>query len=110
MSPAGDTTTQDVKEEGLDVAADIEQLRTDIKKLSASVVDLGRQGLKNAASEGAHKLGEWRDDIGHMASGLQEQGQHQYRAAEDLVRERPLLSVLAAFGVGMLVARLIDRR
>jgi hypothetical protein len=35
---------------------------------------------------------------------------HQVDVIEGQMRDKPLLSLLAAFGVGLLVSRLLDRR
>lgn len=102
--------TKDVKADVSDLAADIAQLKEDIKKLSGSIVGLGRDGFDAAQRGGAKQLGAWREDVGDLATTLKKQGQHQLDAVEGQMRERPVLSLLAAFGVGLLVSRLIDRR
>lgn len=92
------------------LAADVAQLKEDIKKLTGSIVGLGRDGLDAAQKGGAKQLGAWRDDVDELTTSLKKQGQHQLEVVEDQMRERPLLTLLAAFGVGLLLARLIDRR
>lgn len=102
--------TKDVKASAADFAADIAQLKTDIEKLSGSIMGLGRDGLEAAQRGSAKQLGAWRDDAGDLATGLKKQGQHQLDVVEDQVRDRPVFSLLAAFGVGLLVSHLLDRR
>lgn len=102
--------TKDVKADGSDLAADIAQLRKDLQKLSGSIVGLGRDSLEAAQKGGAEQLGAWREDADDLAKSLKKKGQHQLDVVEDQVRERPLLTLLAAFGVGLLVSHLIDRR
>jgi ElaB/YqjD/DUF883 family membrane-anchored ribosome-binding protein len=102
--------TKDVKADASDLAADIAQLRKDLEKLSGSIVELGRGGIAAAQKGGAEQLGAWRDDIDDRAKSLMKQGQHQLDAVEGQIRERPLLTLLAAFGVGLLVSRLVDSR
>ncbi len=102
--------TKDVKADASDLAGDIAQLRKDLEKLSGSVMGLGRDGIRAAQKGGAEQLGAWRDDVGDLATSVKKQGQHQLDAVEGQVRERPLLTLLAAFGVGLLVSRLVDRR
>jgi ElaB/YqjD/DUF883 family membrane-anchored ribosome-binding protein len=101
---------KDVKAGAADFAADIAQLKTDLEKLSASIVGRGRDGLAAAQKSGAEQLDAWHDDIDDRAKRLMKQGQHQLDAVEGQVRDRPILSLLAAFGVGLLVSRLVDRR
>ena len=102
--------TKDLEADTSDLAGDIAQLKKDLEKLSGSIVGLGRDGIAAAQKGGAEQLGAWRDDVGDLATSLKKQGQHQLDAGEGQVRERPLLTLLAAFGVGLLVSRLIDRR
>lgn len=102
--------TKDIEAGAADFAADIAQLKKDLEKLSGSIMELGRDGLDAAQKGGAEQLGAWRDDVGDLATSLKKQGQHQLDAVEDQVRERPLLTLLAAFGAGLLVSRLVDRR
>jgi len=102
--------TKDVKADASDLAADIAQLKKDLQKLSGSIVGLGRDGLDAAQKGGAEQLGAWREDVDDLAKSLKKQGQHQLDVVEGQVRERPLLTLLAAFGVGLVVSRLIDRR
>jgi ElaB/YqjD/DUF883 family membrane-anchored ribosome-binding protein len=102
--------TKDVKADASDLAGDIAQLRKDLEKLSGSIMALGRGGIAAAQKGGAEQFGAWREDVGDMATSLKKQGQHQLDAVEGQIRERPLLTLLAAFGVGLLVSRLVDRR
>jgi ElaB/YqjD/DUF883 family membrane-anchored ribosome-binding protein len=102
--------TKDVKADASDLAADVAQLKEDIKKLSVSIIDLGRDGLDAAQRGGAKQLGAWREDVDDLATGLKKQGRHQLAIVEEQMHERPLLSLLAAFGVGLVVSRLVDRR
>jgi ElaB/YqjD/DUF883 family membrane-anchored ribosome-binding protein len=102
--------TKDVKADTSELVADVAQLKEDIKKLSGSIVGLGRDGFDAAQRGGAKQLGAWRDEVDDLAKGLKKQGQHQLDVVEGQVRDRPVLSLLTAFGVGLLVSRLIDRR
>ena len=107
---AAPSDTKDVKEDVSELAADIEQLKEDFKKLASTIVGLGREGLDAAQSGGAEQLRAWRDDVGEMASGLKRKGQHQLDLVEGQMRDKPLLALLGAFAVGILLARLLDRR
>ena len=102
--------TKNVKADASDLAGDIAQLKKDLEKLSGSVMGLGRDGIAAAQKGGAEQLGAWREDVGDAATNLMKQGQHQLDAVEGQVRDRPVLSLLAAFGVGLVVSALIDRR
>ena len=102
--------TKDVRADASELAADVAQLKEDVKKLSASIMELGRDGLEAAQKGGAKQLGAWREDVDDLATSLKKQGRHQLAVVEDQMHERPLLTLAAAFGVGLLVSRLFDRR
>jgi ElaB/YqjD/DUF883 family membrane-anchored ribosome-binding protein len=104
------TDTKDTKADTSQLAADIEQLKEDLKKLSGTIVGLGRDGLEAAQSGGAEQLRAWRDDVDDMASSLKKKGQHQVDLVEGQIRDKPLLTLLVAFGVGMLVSRFVGHR
>jgi ElaB/YqjD/DUF883 family membrane-anchored ribosome-binding protein len=92
MAMTARNDAKDGKTDASQFEEDIEQLKADIKKLSETIVGLGRDGVGTVQSEGAERLGAWRGTI------------------EDQVKERPFLTLLGAFGVGLVVSRLIDRR
>jgi ElaB/YqjD/DUF883 family membrane-anchored ribosome-binding protein len=90
--------------------ADIEQLKKDLKKLNETLVGLGREGFDAIQSEGAARLEALRKEADDIAKRLKIKGQNQYDALEAQVQEKPLLSLLAAFGLGLIISRIIDRR
>ena len=89
---ASRTDSNDDKADASQFEDDIEQLKTDFKKLSETIVGLGRDGVSTVQSGGAEKLSAWRGAI------------------EGQVQERPFVILLGAFGLGLVVSRLIDRR
>ena len=58
----------------------------------------------------ALKVEELGADLERAADALRRQGQASIAQVEDTIKERPLLSLLAAFGAGVLIARLLGRR
>lgn len=90
--------------------ADIEQLKADLQSLNESLRDLGRDSLAAARSEGAARLETLRQEADDLTRKLKAKGQNQFEALEAQVRERPLLTLLAAFGLGLIISRLLDRR
>lgn len=90
--------------------ADIDQLKKDLKKLNETLVGLGRDTLDAAQSEGAARLEAWRKEADHIAKRLKNTGESQYAAIEAQVQEKPLLTLIAAFGLGLIISRVIDRR
>jgi ElaB/YqjD/DUF883 family membrane-anchored ribosome-binding protein len=90
--------------------ADIEQLKNDLKRLNETLKGLGRDGLDAVQAEGAARLEALRKEADEIASRLKSKGQSQYEALEAQVQEKPLLTLMAAFGLGMIISRIIDRR
>lgn len=81
------------------VDEDLAALRADLKALKESIADLA----KDKSDEVRAKLSETADRA--VASGKQ-----SAETMQETVRERPITSVAIAFGVGMLIAHLLDRR
>lgn len=90
--------------------ADLEQLKADLKRLNETLVGLGRDSLDVVQSEGAARLEALRREADEIARSLRQRGQSQYAALEQQVQEKPLVTLLAAFGLGLIISRLIDRR
>lgn len=90
--------------------ADIEQLKKDLKQLNDTLVGLGRDGFDAVQSEGAARLEALRKEAEDIAKRLKSKGQGQYDALEAQVQDKPLLTLMAAFGLGLIISRLIDRR
>lgn len=90
--------------------ADIEQLKKDLKKLNETLVGIGREGFDAVQSEGAARLEALRKEADDIAKQLKVRGQVQYDAFEAQVQDKPLLSLMAAFGLGLIISRIIDRR
>lgn len=82
-----------------DLKADIESLKSDVSTLMETLGklagDSGREGLRTLEDARAR---------------LEAQATHSVQAAERQIIEKPLLSICIAFGAGMLVGRLLDRR
>ena len=90
--------------------ADIDQLKADLKRLNDTLVGIGRDGLDAVQTEGAVRLEALRKEADQIAKRLKNSGQSHYETLEAQVQEKPLITLLAAFGLGLIISRLIDRR
>ncbi|PZA08860.1 MULTISPECIES: YqjD family protein [unclassified Meiothermus] len=98
-------------------ADDLQALKDDLRSLREDVRSL-MESLKGAASSKAKELGhalkETGDQLGsQVKDALDAAREKGERAASDLesrVQERPLLSLLVAFGLGLVLSRILDRR
>ncbi len=81
---------------------DLETLKDELEVLRKNVATIA----KHMGNGAAKKI----SDNGHdLYDVVQEQGERVVRAASHEIEERPLTSVLIAFGVGILIGRLFDR-
>jgi ElaB/YqjD/DUF883 family membrane-anchored ribosome-binding protein len=97
-------------DQGLDAIKEhVEALRTELAMLTKHI-GLSSATLARAQTAGALKIEELGADVERAAEVLRQQGQASLAQVENTIRERPLLSLLAAFGAGILIARLLERR
>ncbi len=84
-----------------DLAADIDKLKGDLEALRRDVASIAR-GIKDL---GAARSNEALEEISERARA-------SLAAAEELVgrelEERPIASLLTAFGIGFLIGKLLD--
>jgi len=100
----------DKKQDTGRLEADIEQLKADLKRLNDTLLGLGRDSVDAVQHETAARLEALRKEADEIARRLQRKGQSQYDALEAQIQDKPLVTLLAAFGLGLIISRLIDRR
>jgi ElaB/YqjD/DUF883 family membrane-anchored ribosome-binding protein len=111
---------KDVKEAASEAAEelrpDLGQLKADFERLSESIgslrshlVGLGREGARSAQVAGLAQLDNMRREVDELAQQFRQQGRDTLGQVEQQVRDRPLTSLLMAFGIGMVLARLFGR-
>lgn len=88
---------------------DIAALRADLSSLTRSMKAMGSSTVEGMQALGAEKLDELRSEIERASSEVHRKGKASVAEVERAVQERPLMSLLAAFGAGMLITRLMDR-
>lgn len=81
------------------IEEDIIALREDLKALSANVAGLAKD-----------KGESLRAGLESQAERAAASGREAAESMQDAVRERPMTSVFIAFGVGILIGHLLDRR
>ncbi|MEW5756784.1 MAG: hypothetical protein AB1810_10815 [Pseudomonadota bacterium] len=90
--------------------ADIAQLRGDIVGLTHAVKGAASEKMASTKAHTEEQLrGAWQD-IEHRLEDLLAQSKAAYNKAEQKVSEHPVGSVLTAFGLGFIIAKLIDMR
>jgi ElaB/YqjD/DUF883 family membrane-anchored ribosome-binding protein len=92
------------------VKDDLARLRSDIADLTQKLLDIG----KSEAGSARNRIeSEARNLVRELRQTLNETGEHGRKtveSVEQLVTERPLVSLLAAFGLGLLFGKLLERR
>jgi ElaB/YqjD/DUF883 family membrane-anchored ribosome-binding protein len=110
MARQVETTTKEADQELDAIKEHVEALRTELAMLAKHVRGLSSAALARAQTAGALKIEELGADLERAADALRRQGQASIAQVEDTIKERPLLSLLAAFGAGVLIARLLGRK
>ena len=104
---------RNLEEEFDTLKAGLDTLRKDISSLVSSFGDAATDEVKTrgrrtraAVGRATDRAGEVWDDATNEAS---RRGREGVAALEHQIDERPFLSVLVAFGIGVVVGKLLDR-
>jgi ElaB/YqjD/DUF883 family membrane-anchored ribosome-binding protein len=100
-----------------DVQAELELLKSEMSKIRADFAGVAA-ALKGA---GAAEAASLKESTGEFAASVKEQLRHALEEAkakgkksvevvEHQVGEHPFITILAAFGIGFLVAKVLDRK
>jgi ElaB/YqjD/DUF883 family membrane-anchored ribosome-binding protein len=105
-------STARVKSE-TDTAVDFDAIVRDLAALRQDFSDLMSQ-MKSGALKGANGAAEnilsgLSDKANHLYDSVAAQGERSVKAVGRQVEERPVMSLLIAFGVGFVASRLLSR-
>ncbi|MEJ2061415.1 MAG: hypothetical protein P8Y64_13165 [Gammaproteobacteria bacterium] len=88
--------------------SDIAQLRQDIAGLTGAVRDVASDKVQDTKAETQERLkGAW-EDLEQKLNEVLDQGKATVGTVENQIGQHPAGSVLTAFGVGFIVAKLLD--
>ena len=91
------------------VESEFDTLKDDLAKLRADVASLSAT-LRDVTSDTVHEqVDAIRGRINSLTDSAKVEGQQRLDELTERIEERPLTSVLIAFGVGILLGRLFDR-
>jgi ElaB/YqjD/DUF883 family membrane-anchored ribosome-binding protein len=101
-------------EEELDtLKTDLDTLRKDISSLATSFGDAATDEIRTRGRHARAAVGRVTDRAGEVwddaTSEASRRGREGVAALEHQIDERPFLSVLLAFGIGVVIGRLIHR-
>lgn len=89
---------------------DIQELRESLDKLTKDVSAIGASLADEVKTRAGRTADSVREGARNAAGEIGAKGKQTVDTVENTVRERPLQSVMVAFGVGLLLAQLVRRR
>jgi ElaB/YqjD/DUF883 family membrane-anchored ribosome-binding protein len=92
------------------VKEDLAKLRSDIAELTQNLLDTGRNEVSAARNRVRTEARNLRRELRETLNDSGERGLKTIESVEQLLTEKPLVSLLAAFGLGLLVGTLLQRR
>jgi len=95
-----------LKEEFDTLKGDFAKLRTDVADLLDVLKELGATRAGEARTSVEEELRARREQLREALHGAEERTRKAAKDVEDTVAEHPLSSLLAAFGVGFILAKL----
>lgn len=106
------STQKDSNEELEAVKADLAQLRGDVGDLVKAVREQNEQRVRDRASQARDEVTsafeEGMDTLNRGYRRVRDHGEQRVEEAEQVVGNHPLTSVVAAFGIGFVIAKLLD--
>jgi ElaB/YqjD/DUF883 family membrane-anchored ribosome-binding protein len=84
---------------------DMAQLRSDLAELTQRLVDMGKDEVSSARNRVRSQARNLGQELRETLNDTGERGLKTVESVEQLMVERPLLSLLAAFGLGLFVGK-----
>ena len=94
---------------GNGLGKDVETLKDDISKLKEDLSTIAQTLLEKGKSEGEIAKDRISESIRDEFQAAKDKGKEKVETIEDQIREKPLLSILIAFVIGLFLGKLFDR-
>jgi ElaB/YqjD/DUF883 family membrane-anchored ribosome-binding protein len=88
---------------------DMAKLRGDLAGIAEALKDAGRGRVEAAKGTLAELADALREELRRGLEGAKEKSRKSVDTVEQQIEQRPLLSLLAAFGVGVFLGKFLDR-
>ncbi|MDR6292665.1 ElaB/YqjD/DUF883 family membrane-anchored ribosome-binding protein [Inquilinus ginsengisoli] len=101
--------TRNLDQELDTLRADLGKIRDDIASLARTLGDAATAEAKAGGArinEAAHAA---KDRAQRFAESARTQGEDSIAALEERIEQNPITSILVAFGVGLVIGKLLDR-
>ncbi len=85
---------------------ELDTLRADLGAIKDDIANISRAVSRRAGKAAANGRAQAED----LVADLTAKGEESLEVARGQIAERPLTSLLVAFGVGMVLSKLLDRR
>jgi ElaB/YqjD/DUF883 family membrane-anchored ribosome-binding protein len=113
MERGTDMATRNLDQELDTLRADLGKIREDIAALTRTLSDAAAAEAKAGGArlnEAAHAAARTaRERAQHFADSARTHSEEGLAALEDRIEQNPITSVLVAFGVGLVIGKLLDR-
>lgn len=101
-------TETNLNQEFETLRADVAKLRSDVGDLLDVLKALGAEKVSDARTTLDEELLKRREELRAALNGAKARGERAAQAVEGEITEHPMSSVMAAFGMGFLIAKLLD--
>lgn len=89
---------------------DLAALRADLAGVAKALEESGKRRAETVKTTLADLLGPLEEELRGALGTIADLGEESAKAVSRRVEHRPLLSLLAAFGAGFLLGKILDRR
>jgi len=100
---------QAVDQELETLRGDLNTLREDVRKLTEDLARAARTGAAVASEEAEAEMKRLRAELDELYRRALSRGQASLESIEEQVERNPLTSLAVAFGIGLLLGKLLDR-
>jgi ElaB/YqjD/DUF883 family membrane-anchored ribosome-binding protein len=91
------------------VREDMAKLRSDLGSVAEALRDVTRERAEAAKSGLRDLTGNVREELRKSFDGVRDRSRKSMESMEEQIEQKPLMSLLVAFGAGMLLGKLLDR-
>ncbi len=88
---------------------DVAQLRNDMGELMDSFRKMGQERVNEAKSKATSEVERLREQLNQAYAKARQEGREVYDTAHHRLEEHPLTSVGLAFGLGLLIGKILSK-
>lgn len=100
----------DLREELESLKADMSKLRGDVAHLLETLLETGKSSAASAKADLESRLHERLDELRSALKRGRDKGEQAVHEAKHRIETRPFLSIFTAFGIGLILGKILDRR